>query len=153
MMDHFANEVLAELLASQVPGLARPGPGWTPSAGWPVFYGSMPAQPDSCVCVFNTQGVQNAVVQQTGEVVEHHGVQVLIRGLPYTSVRTTAFHLAAYLERFAVPVDVTYLGAVYRFWAAMRTSSVIDLPEEPDGKGRRRVSVNYLLSIQEVGPA
>jgi hypothetical protein len=150
MMDHFANEVLAEILITQVPGLARPGPGWTPAAGWPVFYGSMPAQPDTCLCIFNTQGVQHGSVQSTGEVLEHQGVQVLIRGIPYATVRTMAMLVSSYLERTLIGVDVTYLGVLYHLWAAIRTSSIIDLPEEPDQKGRRRATINYLLSIGRV---
>lgn len=151
MIDKMPSEILTEVLLQTAPtsGLfVRPSPTWKASDGWPLFYGFMPATPDDCACVYGTQGIQHGKVMRTGEVIEHHGVEIIVRANNYNNMRSSTITIVNTLDPL-FNRDVAYQGSTYRLFAATRTSSIRDLPEELE-KQRRRCTVNYLLALKKL---
>jgi|SRR6185503_6369049 len=56
------------------------------SEGWSVFVGFFPDTPDEAVCVYDTAGVLDGRLMVTGEVIEHPGIQIRVRGKSYPAV-------------------------------------------------------------------
>lgn len=50
-----------------------------PTAAYSVFSPSMPESPDECIAVANTTPVLDGALLETGEVIQHPGIQIKIR--------------------------------------------------------------------------
>lgn len=104
------------------------GFGTTPNAvPWPVFCMKEPATPDNCVTTYNTQGTSDGRAMIDGELLDHLGIQIRVRGTDVPTVRAKlqaartliagVYHQtvhvgssAYFLRNFASIGQILYLG-------------------------------------------
>jgi len=126
------------------------GHGTAPSDGlaWPVSVGGELATPDNAVTIYDTQGVGHGRTNPDRERQEHHGVQVRVRGINqlvgYQKARQIAIALDGEIELTPVVRD----SSDFTIHAVTRTTDVIALGREPEGK-RWIFTINAIASIRE----
>ena len=89
--------------------LVASGYGTLPSASgsWPIHVSQLPSTPDSVMLVKGTANVHQGRVHIDGEVQERHGIQILVRGIPYTAVHTKSNLVAIALDEDVYDTEVT----------------------------------------------
>src|SRR5688572_13398595 len=80
---HSPGEVVAYLLVELGLGATPTNPPASP-ATWPVYAEGEPDTPDNCITVYTTAGRSDGRSMIDGELFEHYGVQIRIRGRTQT---------------------------------------------------------------------
>jgi hypothetical protein len=127
------------------------------SGGWPSYYANKPENPDNLVAVYNTAPFIDGRVHNSGEVDEHAGIQVLIRGTDDRIAWAKGFDIQEKLrtiKRTTVIMPPETLGGLsvrYMLWSFHRTQSLMFVGEEE--KNRRRLyTVNGFLAVSVLPP-
>lgn len=68
--------------------LSDRGLGVTPRPGlknmkWPIFISSIPENPDEVICLYDTAGIPDGRMMESGEQIIHPGVQIRVRSNKY----------------------------------------------------------------------
>lgn len=135
-------DVLVEYLVTATSVVTLP----TLRLDWPVFVGSLPNDPDNAVSVRDGGGSMDGRSHKTGDVFEHPGIQITVRGKEQQVSWSKANELAGALKLIRGQ-SVVFNGNTYRLLNAMKTTPVLYLGEE---ETKRRVSfgLNYNLTIR-----
>ena len=83
---------------------------------------------DDSACVYDTSGVTDGRLQENGRVIQHYGVQLLVRSRDYQNGWQKADAVSAGLSAM-VNYDVTVDGEDYRIHNVTRSSPVVPLNE------------------------
>lgn len=142
-MIHTSAEILAHYLISigifDMPSRA---------ASWPLYVAFLPAREngnDSAV-ITETTGVLDGRYAD-GVYVEHYGSQLRVRSLSYSEGYLKTYNASLELNSI-LNTPITLDGGFYRINNVSRTSSVIPLGVEENGRGFS-FSVNFLTTITQ----
>lgn len=122
---------------------------------WPVYYGNLPDAPDQAILVSDTEMIKDARMMYSGEVAQHDGFQVLVRGKSVDDGYTKAKQILIAFDQDVYQTDVEIGGSTYSIQSINRTSDVMHLGVE-QGTRRRLYSVNAAMAvtlIEETGTA
>lgn len=143
MMVHTSAEILAHYLISigifDMPSRA---------ASWPLYVAFLPAREngnDSAV-ITETTGVLDGRYAD-GVYVEHYGSQLRVRSLSYSEGYLKTYNASLELNSI-LNTPITLDGVFYRINNVSRTSSVIPLGVEENGRGFS-FSVNFLTTLTQ----
>lgn len=67
-------------------------------SGWETFYAKMPPEPINQIVVFDSMSQLDGKIMQTGQTVEHPGIQVRVRSLVYKDGWLKAQAILEYLS-------------------------------------------------------
>jgi len=140
-MIHTSAEILAHYLIS-IGIFDMPSHG----ASWPLYVAFLPAREngnDSAV-ITETTGVLDGRYSD-GIYVEHYGSQLRVRSFSYSAGFLKAVEASQKLNAI-LNMQVSLDGVLYRIKNVSRTSSVIPLGVEENGRGFS-FSVNFLTTI------
>lgn len=143
MMVHTSAEILAHYLIS-IGIFDMPFHG----ASWPLYVAFLPAREngnDSAV-ITETTGVLDGRYAD-GVYVEHYGSQLRVRSLSYSEGYLKTYNASLELNSI-LNTPITLDGVFYRINNVSRTSSVIPLGVEENGRGFS-FSVNFLTTITQ----
>ena len=117
-------------------------------ASWPLYIAFLPAREngnDSAV-ITETTGVLDGRYAD-GKYVEHYGSQLRVRSLSYSEGYLKTYNASQELNSI-LNIPITLDGVFYRINNVSRTSSVIPLGVEENGRGFS-FSVNFLTTISQ----
>lgn len=117
-------------------------------ANWPLYIAFLPAREngnDSAV-IAETTGVLDGRYAD-GVYVEHYGSQLRVRSLSYSDGYLKTYNASLELNSI-LNAPITLDGVFYRINNVSRTSSVIPLGVEENGRGFS-FSVNFLTTISQ----
>src|SRR5688500_1386959 len=77
-MNHSPAEVIVQLMINK-----NLGTSFAANKAWPIWFGIMPTEPDNTLAVYDTMGVKNGRIMETGRPVIRPGIQVRIRNNLY----------------------------------------------------------------------
>ncbi len=128
------------------------GVGTAGNAQWRVFYDREPDGPrgkvnDNIITVIGTQGRDNGRNHNDGEREEQHGIQIIVRTNDSLAGAKKARDIAVKLDKNVKWSSVTIGSATYRIWSVNRTSAVLPLGKDEDG--RYRFSINAVVPLEQ----
>ncbi len=142
-MIHTSAEILAQYMMDvgvfEMPSQA---------ASWPLYIAFLPAREngnDSAV-IAETTGILDGRYAD-GKYVEHYGSQLRVRSLSYSEGYLKTYNASLELNSI-LNTPITLDGVFYRINNVSRTSSVIPLGVEENGRGFS-FSVNFLTTISQ----
>lgn len=119
-------------------------------AGWTSFVSFLPDAPDKALCVYDTTGMDNGRIMNTGERIQHPGIQIFLRCLDYTEGYEKASSLALLLDgvrnnSVAVSTDETY-----SLHNVSRSGTINTLGIElVNDRRRHQFTINAVLTLTE----
>ena len=118
------------------------------SEDWALYISHLPDTPSKIAVLYDTPGSIDGRYMNTGETVEHYGMQIFIRGDDY---QETFSKLRVALEALELVENesVTVGANSYTIHAVSRTSSIISLGAEEGSKRRVSWTTNLMVSITE----
>lgn len=118
------------------------------NGAWPIFVSFLPQTPDSAICVYDTAGRLDGRLMTTGKVIEHPGIQVLVRGLDYPATWTKIDDLVLLLDGISNSSVALASDEVYSVQNISRTGAVIPVGvDETDGRRRNLFTANYIMTL------
>jgi hypothetical protein len=119
---------------------------------WPVYYAIEPSAPDNCQQVIDTDGQFDGRSMIDGDLWEHDGFQLLVRGRTH-KVGWAQANLVR--DTFAVNVYrndvVTVDGNFYRVQAVTHISRILALGFDAPNTKRSLFTVNAMLAFTQIG--
>lgn len=120
------------------------------SEGWESFVGFFPDTPDEAVCVYDTAGALDGRIMESGEVIEHPGIQIRVRGKSYTAVWSKITAITRGLDAVQKVSVVFSEEEVYTVHNVSRSGAMI--PMGIDEIGNRRLhnfAANMTITISQ----
>jgi hypothetical protein len=115
---------------------------------WPVFISFLPNTPENTICVYDTAGMSDGRVMRTGERVEHHGIQIRVRGSSYLVARAKAYAIAEALDAQRRVSIALSSEESYTLHNVSRSGTVVPIGVEEEGDRRRHhFTVNAVTTI------
>jgi len=114
--------------------------------GCEFFIGFEPSQPDRCATIYDTTGVIQGRVLDTGEVIERQGVQLRVRAEDYPHCWGKTARVVDVMDSLINEV-VFCDGTSFVISTCSRSSGILPLGE--DEKQRHRMTVNYLVQYRK----
>jgi hypothetical protein len=141
----------ASIIGKLFEGLATPlGTDPALSGSWPIYIGSEPDLPDSCITLYDTQGRTQGRDQTSGEMIEFHGFQVRVRGATHTLAETKIYAISESIDINVKRDVVTLSGTQYLVHAITRASPVSALGRAVSGSRRFLFTLNAIASIHKL---
>lgn len=123
-------------------------------ATWPCYLASLPEEPDNAVLVLDSTSVKDGRLM-SGPVIEHYGVQFIVRSRTYPLGWAKIQQIQALLDtvfRETVTLGSGSAAVEYTLMAVTRTASAIPLGADPTSDQRREIfSLNVTTTIRQVG--
>jgi hypothetical protein len=115
---------------------------------FPCFVAYMPDEPDNLMVVYDTTGELDGRIMVTGEVVEHPGIQIMVRAKDYPTGYDKCLQICkAFEEVKNLPVAISSMET-YVVSSITRRSGIISLGiDENDRKRRHYFSINFIMTI------
>jgi hypothetical protein len=141
----------ASILATYMTGVSLMTP---PSAGenWPLYISSLPDGDnieDEIGAIFNTTPIKDGRDMKTGEVIEHYGIQIIIRANTEEEGWSKCNEIVSKLDSI-FNIRISKGDNIYLLQSASRVGGVGCLGYE-DGTKRRRLSqMEYKVSISKI---
>ncbi len=115
---------------------------------WPVFAAGEPDTPDNVITVYDTTAIIDARIMVTGEITEHEGYQVRVRGVTHQIGNAKADAIRVYMSETAYNAIVTIEGKRYRIPSFVQFGNLNVLgPDTPNTK-RKLFTFNGTCVIQ-----
>lgn len=144
-LSHSTAEVVRALLI----GLGQ-GTDVTGGLAWPIYVGNEPDSPDNCITIYNTQGNDLGRVQFTGGKVEHHGIQVRIRGFGERVGFLKSRQITLALDTQSRLILVSVLTSNYLVLSVNRTSDVLPIGKQVPSNRLDLFTINALVSLRQL---
>jgi hypothetical protein len=144
--EEIVRQLLVDLhLATDPP----PAPTTGEDTSWPVFSPNEPTSPDNAITVQGTTGVKQARTMQDGDLVEHHGIQIRVRGQDNDTGFLKARALAIALDQ-TVYHNVVHVGSNnYHVQCINRQGDVMRLGRESPISSRYLFTINGLMAVRQ----
>lgn len=114
------------------------------------FVAFLPDVPDEAIAFFDTAGRLDGRLMATGEQIEHHGVQIQIRGKDYSSTFDLAREIALYLDAVKKETIAVEVDEVYVLHNVSRSGSIIPIGIETVENRRRHIfTINLTITISQ----
>lgn len=119
------------------------------SGAWPINVAQQPSDPDECITLFDTVGVQHGRTAPDKERNEHHGVQLLVRSADHATGWAKARAVAVAADKNVLHDLVTIGSDRYCVKTVVRRGGVLALGSETplQGFGKMSVSKRLLFSV------
>lgn len=139
--------IIGTLLVDTANKMTAPGD----AESWSLYYNYMPdkkgtIQKKVC-CIYDSAGVLDGILMTTGEVIEHHGIQIRLRCEDYQEGWLKMKEVCAYLQQ-RKNITVVVGSSRFRVIHSTRTTSI--LREPPDEQRRFLFNVNFTTTIKEL---
>lgn len=142
-MTHSPADVLRRLLVTLSHGTLPSAAG-----SWPISVAQEPDDPDDDMTLYDEVGRKDGRAMASGEVYEHHGVQLQLRAAKFTEGYAKVSSVVGALDQDAEGAGVTVDASSYVVYAVSRPGTVNYLGHEPES--RRHVwTVSLLASIRQ----
>lgn len=115
---------------------------------WTTYVSFLPSDPEKALCVYDTVGRIDGRLMQTGEQIEHPGIQIRVRGADYVTTWEKAKAIALALD--AVNQNLVSISSdeTYTINNVSRSGPVIPLGMEVEGTARHyHFTINAVLTI------
>jgi hypothetical protein len=145
---HTAARVLTEYLYTT--GLvSRP----TSGAAWPMYWSSMPNNPANALACYDTQGILDGRIMQTGHIPSHPGIQIRVRATSDPVGVQKLFGIMNALDlvhdnTVVVPAEPGIMTKTYKLQSIQRTTDILSLGVE-EGSTFRLFTTNALVTYGE----
>ena len=141
-------DILAKYIIQQAIGdMTEP----TDGDDWPLYTTYMPdgsSIKNNAGCLYDTTPIKDGRIMD-GSVIDHYGIQLMIRSTTYAAGYTKAESIARATE--SILKDTLTIGAYeYELKNISRQGSVIPLGAEKGTKGRSLFTVNFLATIKRI---
>jgi hypothetical protein len=146
-LDHAPSKVVQKLLIALGVG-ATPATDPT-SVNWPIYYSQEPDQPDNCITIYDTSGIQHGRVMPTQEMIEHHGIQVRIRSQSKDAGHLKAQAVVVAMDQLSFMRGVTIDTSHYTVQTIVRKGSILSLGKESPNSNRLLFTVNAVVAIRQ----
>jgi hypothetical protein len=144
LLTHPHVEVIAKLLVDLGEGTQRD----TNSSGaWPIFIGTIPDSPDSCIVINRTTSRIGGWFQ-TGDADEHFGFQILVRALGSSAAEAKVDSIIGKFDRTVNCTTVTISSSSYCVYAITREGDAIPLGTEEESE-RYLFSLNAVVALRQ----
>lgn len=114
------------------------------------FIGYLPDDPDEALTIFDTLGMQDGRIMETGERIDHPGLQITIRSPDYSSAANWAKDVALFLDgvkRISIVMDSS---EAYCLQNVKRTGTINYLGVETEGTKRRHIfTLNMVVTLSQ----
>jgi hypothetical protein len=117
------------------------------ATGWPIFVDQEADLPNEALAVYNTAGVVDGRIHNTGETIVHEGIQFSARSASLLLARQKIDEIALKVDAL-IQTPVTVGSNRYNINAINKTSGV--LYAGPDSKTRQKYTLNATATIQEL---
>lgn len=121
------------------------GTHWDAAGSWPLYFNQLPDSPDNCIAIHDTEGVRHGRDMAAGSVVEHYGIQILVRGSDPTEAYAKANDIAIALDAVS-DIQVTVSESVYNVHSVLR-SPVLRIGPEASAIRRYLYSINATVGL------
>jgi len=141
----------ASILATWIVGVELMS---APSAGddWPLFISYLPDGinvDDNIGAIYNTTPVKDARNMNTGRVIQHYGIEIMIRALSEESGWDKCNNISGNLDTLFNQA-ITKDDNTYTIHSISRVGGINSLGYEENTKRRRMFSMNFIVSITTV---
>jgi len=152
-LSHFPSEIIRRLLITLSQGSLP-----TDNLASPIYIENEPDNPDNIISVFTTASVLQGRDQNSGEMNEFYGFQILIRNADLNNGWEKAKQIQNALDSVINRNTVTILDTTgtanssYLVHSITRTSGILVLGKEGSGGGRtdrNLFTINAIASIEE----
>jgi hypothetical protein len=119
---------------------------------WPLYVSYMPDSPGSknnAAAFYDTSGDKDGRLIRDGEVIQHYGIQLMVRSVTHVVGWAKTEEIASALDVLS-NVTVTVGVYEYQFYNFTRTSPVISLGVEEGTKNRRLFTMNFIITIKRI---
>jgi hypothetical protein len=127
------------------------GVGTDPEDGddWPIYVSNEPDEPDSCITIYDTAGQVDGRSQIDGEIYEHYGFMIRVRGVKSRGVYPRASLIAQQMAENVRMETVVIDGGDERYLvhAINRKGGMNDLGKETPTSERNIVTINAIAAI------
>lgn len=118
---------------------------------WPLFVKNLPDGREvksNAASVIDTTGVLDGRIMSTGKVIEHLGIQFLIRSIDYSVGFSKGEEIKTAME-LVRNTTVTIDTVPYIVLNVRRTTSLVPIQTEDGTKRRALFTLNFLISMKE----
>lgn len=124
----------------------------TAEGAWPVFVGHLPDEPDSAICIYDTQGTRDGrlMTPTTGHSITHPGWQIRVRAKAHPVAWSKAQELIMALDavqNYSCPIELNN----YVVGSVTQTSGILSLGREQAATRREQLAVNGTVTIIGLG--
>lgn len=132
--------------------LVNDGQGTDPAddGSWPIYYNTEPDR-EGIITVVDRTGRPDGRMMPTGEQVQHHGIQVLVKGGTHDVGYTKANSIFVWMSETALNNSLTISGSSYVVYCFHLTSPIIDFEGQSEQPATRRhnFSINAVAAIRQ----
>ena len=114
---------------------------------WPVFISRLPKSPIAALCVYDSIVALDGRIQQSGEVIEHPGIQIRVRDDKYPDGYAKAKEAREALDGFKKTI-VTHDSISYTIHTVKRTTGILPLGENPETSAME-FTINAIITISD----
>jgi len=121
----------------------------SPSSGgdWPLYVDHLP-KTKQCAAIRTTAGISDGRIMKTGEVIDHPGIQVRVKGHTYEDANQKCWAIADYFSKLKYKLVVLSDGFGYTIQAVSRFSPILPLGVE-EGTGLYIFSCNFTVTLSQ----
>jgi len=135
-------QVIVDLSLADLPSAAQT------SSDYPIFYGTLPDNPDDSILVSGTAGTSDGRNMIDGGQAQHHGFTVLVRSSNYATAFSKANAIKQSLDTTVERTSVTVASSVYRVQSVSTRPGPISLGKEELTK-RELFTVNATVDLTQ----
>lgn len=124
----------------------------TRSNQWPIYISHMPDgddAPGDCVAIYDTTGFLDGRYMETGQVVEHPGVQIKVRATDYGTGWAKAKEIATDFRQIR-KTEVVLEGITYKVHSITSRTPILVLGVEGGTNRRELFSINFTTTLEEI---
>jgi|WetSurMetagenome_2_1015567.scaffolds.fasta_scaffold586091_2 hypothetical protein len=119
------------------------------SDSWPIHASSEPDYPDNLITIYDTAGVQQGRIQNTGETVEHRGIMVQVRGTDHATAWGKMDAIKVALDESVHNSLVIVDSSQYTVYAVTKQSGPLSLGREQN-TNRFLFTLNAIVALQQL---
>ena len=120
------------------------------NGAWPVFVSNEMDTPDSCITIYDTDGLLEGRIQVSGQVIEKPGLQFRFRAARPDTCFVKANAVMVAMEGSVNLLSVTISTSNYLVHAIDRVGSLISLGREADVSNRHIYVFNATVTLNKV---
>lgn len=138
----------ATIIANYLTGLAVMT---VPSAedDWPLYISNLPDSPDNAAVIFNTTPIKDAKLMDDGSIIQHYGIEILLRSIIDEDGWDKCNILSGELDILR-NVFVSINDSTYKIHNVTRLGGINSLGSESDSRRRNLFSMNFTVSITKI---
>ena len=115
---------------------------------WPIFVSNTPDLPDNLITLIDTSGVIDGRIMRTGEVHEHYGLSVQVRGTGHTVAWQKMNQVKTALDESVLNSSVTIDNSNYMVHSVSRRSGPLALGREAE-TDRFLFTFNVIVALMQ----